>query len=156
MGPEERAQELRTRLRDANYHYYVRQQPIRSDAEWDSLFAELLCIEAQYPELRTADSPTVTVGSELQASFAATTHPTRMYSLDNAFNEEDVRSFLARVSRTLSSDEEVELLAEPKVDGLSINLYYRHGRLQWRSEERRVGSEWKEGVWLYGAKDASR
>lgn len=131
MGQEERAQELRTRLRDASYHYYVRQRPVMSDAEWDSLFAELLEIEEQNPELRTEDSPTVTVGSPLQASFRSTTHPTRMYSLDNAFNEEDVRAFLNRVSRTLSSDEEVELLAEPKVDGLSINLYYRHGRLQW-------------------------
>ena len=129
--PRERAGELRTRLRDANYRYYILQQPTMSDAEWDALFAELKDLEAKHPELESPDSPTATVGAPLQASFRAIEHPTPMLSLDNAFGVDDVESFLARAGRTLSSTNDLELLAEPKVDGLSINLLYRNGRLEW-------------------------
>ncbi|HEX7003235.1 MAG TPA: NAD-dependent DNA ligase LigA [Trueperaceae bacterium] len=128
---QERVNELRARLRDANYRYYVLQQPSISDAEWDALFAELKRLEELHPHLASPDSPTATVGAPLQASFRPIDHPTQMLSLDNAFSVEDVESFLARAGRTLSSDEDLELLAEPKVDGLSINLFYRSGRLEW-------------------------
>ena len=128
---QERVSELRARLRDANYRYYVLQRPSISDAEWDALFAELKALEEEHPELASPDSPTATVGSPLQASFRPIDHPTPMLSLDNAFNEEDVSSFLARAGRTLSTTADLELLAEPKVDGLSINLFYRGGRLEW-------------------------
>jgi DNA ligase (NAD+) len=129
--PQGRVSELRSRLRDANYRYYVLQQPDISDSEWDSLFAELKALEERHPELLSADSPTQSVGAPLQASFRPLEHPTPMMSLDNAFGEADVESFLARAGRTLSTDDELELLAEPKVDGLSINLVYRGGRLEW-------------------------
>lgn len=127
----ERVDELRAKLRDANYRYYVLQQPDISDAEWDSMFAELKEIEEANPELTSPDSPTVTVGAPLQASFRPLEHPTPMLSLDNAFSQEDIVAFLARAGRTLSSESELELLAEPKIDGLSINLLYRRGRLEW-------------------------
>ena len=123
--------ELRARLRDANYRYYILQQPSISDAEWDALFAELKALEEEHPGLASPDSPTATVGAPLQASFRPLDHPTPMLSLDNAFNVDDVEAFLARAGRTLSSDRQLELLAEPKVDGLSINLLYRSGRLEW-------------------------
>lgn len=130
-APEKRVAELRARLLDANYRYYVLQQPDISDAEWDALFAELKELEERHPELASADSPTTTVGAPLQATFRPLTHPTPMLSLDNAFNEADVISFLDRARRTLSTDEDLELLAEPKIDGLSLNLLYRNGSLEW-------------------------
>jgi DNA ligase (NAD+) len=129
--PQQRVDELRARLRDANYRYYVLQRPAISDAEWDALFAELKSLEEQHPQLADPDSPTMTVGAPLQASFRPLSHPTPMLSLDNAFDQQDVVAFLARAGRTLSSADELELLAEPKVDGLSINLLYRRGRLEW-------------------------
>jgi DNA ligase (NAD+) len=128
---QQRVRELRARLRDANYRYYVLQRPDISDAEWDALFAELKSLEESHPELASAESPTVTIGAPLQASFRPLSHPTPMLSLDNAFNQEDVVAFLARAARTLSTTEDLELLAEPKVDGLSINLLYQRGRLEW-------------------------
>ncbi|MEX2543272.1 MAG: NAD-dependent DNA ligase LigA [Trueperaceae bacterium] len=128
---EQRVGELRARLRDANYRYYILQRPDMSDAEWDALFAELKTLEETNPALASDDSPTNTVGAPLQASFRPLSHPTPLLSLDNAFNEADVTAFLARAGRTLSSDDGLELLAEPKIDGLSINLFYRHGRLEW-------------------------
>ncbi|MEX2535913.1 MAG: NAD-dependent DNA ligase LigA [Trueperaceae bacterium] len=131
VDPQERVSELRTRLRDANYRYYVLQQPSISDAEWDGLFAELKSLEEQHRQLSSPDSPTATVGAPLQASFRPLEHPTPMLSLDNAFAEEDVGAFLTRANRTLSTSDELDLLAEPKVDGLSINLLYRNGRLEW-------------------------
>lgn len=123
--------ELRARLREANYRYYVLQQPRLSDAEWDALFAELKALEEKHPELITPDSPTQTVGAPLQASFRPVEHPTPMLSLDNAFNRNDIEGFLARARRTLGNDEEIELLAEPKIDGLSLNLCYQEGILAW-------------------------
>ena len=77
--------ELGSRLRDANYRYYVKQQPLISDAEYDALLAELRRLEASHPQEVLPDSPTKTVGAPPQASFRAITHPTPMLSLDNAF-----------------------------------------------------------------------
>ena len=79
--------DLRSRLREANYQYYVLQDPTLSDAEWDALLQRLKDLEAEHPDLVTPDSPTQTVGTAPHASFATIKHPHPMTSLDNAFNE---------------------------------------------------------------------
>lgn len=105
--------------------------PTISDAEYDALLYELRQLEAQHPELRAPDSPTQTVGFAPQASFAIITHPHPMQSLDNAFSCQDLREFEARCQRVLAATEPLDYLAEMKIDGLSVNLYYRDGVLLW-------------------------
>jgi DNA ligase (NAD+) len=126
-----RAAALRATLREANYRYYVLQDPELSDAEWDRLFHELKSLEAAHPELRTPDSPTQRVGAPPQASFAAVRHPHPMRSLDNAFDLADLEEFEARLKRVLATEAEIDYLAEMKIDGLSINLLYEEGVLVW-------------------------
>ena len=129
-GPAARVSELRSTLRDAIYRYYILEQPELSDKEYDRLFRELLELERAHPELATADSPTRQVGTPLSSSFSTVTHLTPMMSLDNAFERSEIEAFLARVGRGLGTDLPVELFCEPKVDGLSISLLYRHGQLE--------------------------
>lgn len=126
-----RAVELRNRLRDAIYRYYVLEQPDLTDAQYDRLYHELVALEEKHPELVTADSPTQTVGTPLQSSFATVTHITPMYSLDNAFETAEIAAFVNRVQRGLDRPGDVELLAEPKVDGLSVSILYRNGEMVW-------------------------
>lgn len=110
--------------------YYQKDDPEISDAEYDGLRKRNLAIEARYPELIRADSPSKRVGAAPSAGFAKVTHSRPMLSLDNAFEEADVREFEERVRRFLKlpADEKVELSAEPKIDGLSIALTYRNGK----------------------------
>lgn len=129
--PNERVRTLRQTLRDANYRYYILQDPELSDAEYDALLRELFALEDAHPELRTPDSPTQTVGAAPQSSFATVTHPHAMMSLDNAFNREDLADFASKINRVLASDAALEYLLELKIDGLSINLFYEHGLLIW-------------------------
>jgi DNA ligase (NAD+) len=128
---EQRARELRSVLREANYRYFILQDPRLSDAEYDRLFHELMSIEAKRPELVTPDSPTQKVGAVLQSSFATVSHPTPMMSLDNAFSLADIELFEARVRRVLAYEGRVDYFAEMKIDGLSINLLYEAGELVW-------------------------
>lgn len=121
------AARLRSRLRDAIYRYYILQQPSLTDAEYDRLFRRLLELEEGHPELITPDSPTQLVGTPLRSSFATVTHLTPMYSLDNAFEHEEIEAFVSRVNRGLGRSGTVDLLAEPKVDGLSVSILYQNG-----------------------------
>lgn len=123
--------DLIERLNDANYRYHVEDAPILSDQEYDSLLASLKTLEAQHPDLAREDSPTKQVGGALQASFKTITHPNRMMSLDNAFNEEDIEEFEDSIRRALAYEGDLDYLAELKIDGLSINLYYEKGVLIW-------------------------
>ncbi len=110
--------------------YYVDDDPIKSDAEYDADFRLLESIEEDFPTLRTADSPTQQIGSTPSGAFAKVKHRVPMLSLGNAFSHEDVGEFVARIRRFLNLDTEVpvELVAEPKIDGLSAALRYSHGR----------------------------
>jgi DNA ligase (NAD+) len=128
---EARARVLRQQLRDANYRYYILQDPLLADSDYDAMLHELRALEEAHPELLTADSPTQTVGSAPQSSFETITHPHQMMSLDNAFNEADLEDFAARIQRVLASEASLEYLVELKIDGLSINLYYEQGMLTW-------------------------
>lgn len=118
---------LRDDIERHNYAYYVLDAPTVPDAEYDRLFRELQSLEASYPELRMADSPTQRVGAQPAPEFAQITHRTPMLSLANAFSEEDIANFDRRVREGLGSAE-VEYAAEPKFDGLAISLTYAEGR----------------------------
>uniref|UniRef100_A0A7C2C2U1 DNA ligase n=1 Tax=Thermus islandicus TaxID=540988 RepID=A0A7C2C2U1_9DEIN len=127
-----RVNELRDLIRYHNYRYYVLADPEISDAEYDRLLRELKELEERFPELKSPDSPTLQVGARpLEATFRPVRHPTRMYSLDNAFSLEEVRAFEERVERALGRKGPFAYTVEHKVDGLSVNLYYEGGILVW-------------------------
>lgn len=123
-----RAGTLRREIERHNYQYYVLDQPVVSDAEYDALFRELQALEAAHPELATPDSPTQRVGAPPADAFAEVSHRVPMLSLNNAFGEEEVEAFDRRVREGLGM-EEVEYAAEPKFDGLAVNLTYESGSL---------------------------
>ncbi len=120
------AQRLRAELERHNYQYYVLDQPLVSDAEFDRLFRELQQLESEHPELAGPDSPTQRVGGAPVPQFEQVTHRTPMLSLNNAFSAEEVMAFDKRVCEGLKT-RNVEYLAEPKFDGLAISLTYAQG-----------------------------
>lgn len=126
---EERAAELRALIADYDHHYYVLDDPLVPDAEYDRCLHELEAIEEAHPELVTADSPTQRVGGEPLDAFEEVRHATPMLSLGNAFDEEEVRDFDRRVREGLEV-ETVTYTAEPKLDGVAIALTYRDGELE--------------------------
>ena len=113
-----------------DHAYHQEDDPIISDAEYDVLWRRNKAIEERFPNFVRVDSSSSRVGSPLEATFAKVTHARPMLSLGNAFDDEDVRDFVARVRRFLSlvADATVELVAEPKIDGLSVSLRYEDGR----------------------------
>ncbi len=121
-----RAAALRDQINRHNHLYYVLDAPEIPDAEFDRLLRELQDIEAQYPELRTADSPTQRVGAEPVAAFGKIRREIPMLSLANAYNEEEFRDFDRRVRGGLGRDT-VAYNAEPKLDGVAVSLVYRDG-----------------------------
>ncbi len=124
-----RVDELRSTLEEHNYRYYVLDDPGIPDAEYDRLFRELQELEAEYPDLATDDSPTRRVGSSAETSFAEVVHRLPMLSLDNAFSEDELRDFDRRVKERLGSEDDVEYVCEPKLDGLAVSLHYENGSL---------------------------
>jgi DNA ligase (NAD+) len=124
----ERIARLRERLDYHNHRYYVLDAPEIPDAEYDRLFRELQVLEAEHPELASADSPTQRVGAAPQSAFAPVVHAVPMLSLNNALTDEDAESFDRRVREGLGVGT-VEYAVEPKFDGLAVSLTYAHGRL---------------------------
>ena len=124
-----RVAELRGLIDQYDYRYYVLDDPSVPDAEYDRLMQELRNIEAQRPELVTADSPTQRVSGQIAAGFAEVRHGVPMLSLDNAFSEDDIVAFDRRVRERLGrADQQIQYCAEPKLDGLAVSLTYRAGR----------------------------
>jgi len=121
-------EELRQQLNTANYNYYILDNPTISDAEYDRRLRELQQLEAAHPELITPDSPTQRVGASPLTEFATVTHRIPLLSLDNAMDETEVLEFINRVQKALPS-ETIEFVAEPKIDGLAIELVYENGLL---------------------------
>ena len=129
QSAERRAQQLRQELHEHSHRYYVLDEPSIPDSEYDRLFRELQRIEAEFPELVAADSPTQRVGAGIDTSFASVTHNSPMLSLDNAFDDQEVRDFNRRIQERLETESEIEFVCEPKLDGLAVSLLYEHGIL---------------------------
>lgn len=123
-----RVNELRELINHHNNRYHVLDDPQIPDAEYDRLMRELQTLEERYPELAVPDSPTRQVGAQPLKKFAAIQHETPMLSLGNAFSEQEVADFDRRVRERLKADD-VEYTAEPKLDGLAVNLLYIDGKL---------------------------
>lgn len=121
-----RWEELRDLINEHNIRYYVYDDPVITDAEYDALMQELLRLEEQFPELQTPDSPSQRVGAPPLEAFDTVTHRVPMLSLANAFSEDDLRAFDERVRRWLDRDQ-VTYVVEPKIDGLAISLTYENG-----------------------------
>ncbi|OEU49376.1 MAG: DNA ligase (NAD(+)) LigA [Desulfobacterales bacterium S3730MH5] len=124
-----RAAELRQALHRHNYLYYVLDEPEISDAQYDRLMQELISLEATHPELVEPDSPTQRVGALPLERFETVPHSIPMLSLENAFDEEDVLDFDRRVRRFLKQDSPLLYTAEPKMDGVAVEIVYENGRL---------------------------
>ena len=126
-SPKARAAELRQRLNEASSAYYVEDEPIMSDAEFDRLYDELLALEEAHPALVTPDSPTQRVGTTPSDRFRKVEHLAPMGSLDKVTSDETLGTFADDVRKRLGTDEEVAYLVEPKIDGLAVSLLYENG-----------------------------
>jgi len=126
---EARLADLRTQLAYHAHRYYVLDDPVISDGEYDLIFRELLDLEEQFPELITADSPSLRVGGAPLDRFTEVKHASPMLSLDNVFNAEELEGFTEKIHRYLQSAEQLTYSAEPKLDGLAVELVYENGVL---------------------------
>ncbi|MDY3551071.1 NAD-dependent DNA ligase LigA, partial [Gemmata sp. JC717] len=127
--PAERAAELRKQLDHHNYLYYVEAAPVISDREFDTLLKELADIERANPGLVTPDSPTQRVGGQPIPGFKQVTHKTPMLSIDNSYDEGDLRKFDADVRKAVGPGAAVEYVTELKIDGVSMSITYENGVL---------------------------
>ncbi|KPG69813.1 NAD-dependent DNA ligase LigA [Enterococcus sp. RIT-PI-f] len=123
---QERAEALRTELNQYAYAYYVKDQPAVEDYIYDQLYAELVALETECPQLVTEDSPTQRVGGVILPGFEKVTHDIPLYSLNDVFDKEEIIAFDARVQKALGRA--VDYVCELKIDGLSISLRYENGR----------------------------
>ena len=127
---ETRLMTLRAKMTEADAAYYQQDAPVLSDGDYDALRAEVVAIEAAFPDLITDESPTQTVGAAPAGGFEKVTHARPMLSLANAFTDDDVVEFFGRVRRFLSLSEQaaIEMTCEPKIDGLSAAITYKQGK----------------------------
>src|ERR1700674_3111662 len=125
---ENKIESLREKIRHHEYLYYVLDQPEVSDAEFDKLMRELKDLEAEHPELITANSPTQRVGGKPREGFVKVAHSSPMLSLDNTYNEDELRDWERRVHE-LSGRSDVDYVCELKLDGMSLALIYEDGKL---------------------------
>ncbi|HEV3244393.1 MAG TPA: NAD-dependent DNA ligase LigA [Chthoniobacterales bacterium] len=125
-----RIEQLRRQIKEHDRRYYEEAAPTISDREYDQLYKELVDLEAKFPELVTADSPTQRVGGKPLQAFAQIQHRVPMLSLDNTYSEDEVGNFYKRITRLLP-DEKVPVVIEPKVDGVAVSVMYENGRLRY-------------------------
>lgn len=128
LTPEQRMDALRNDLRHHEYLYYVLDAPEWTDAQYDTRMNELKRLEAEHPELLTPDSPTQRVGGKPREGFAKVAHSRPMLSLDNAYNEAELRAWADRLTGILGAEEAVRYVCELKLDGLSLALQYQPGQ----------------------------
>ena len=131
--------DLRRQIDKHNYQYYVLDDPLISDADYDRLFQRLLALEKEYPELVSPDSPTQKVGAPPLAKFKTVEHTLPMLSLNNATSREEMEEFEDRIRRFLKATDVIEYAAEPKIDGVAVELVYERGRFT-------VGSTRGDGI----------
>ncbi len=127
MTIEQQINTLRNELREHNYNYYVLDNPIISDYEFDKKLKELQTLEKQHPEFYDANSPTLRVGGEITKNFKTVVHEYRMYSLDNSYSKEDLLDWETRIKKLV--DGEIQYTCELKYDGASISITYENGNL---------------------------
>ena len=125
---ESKISELRQSLVEHNYRYHVLDEPVITDQEYDRLFRQLQQLESENPALVTADSPTQRVGSDPASHLETVEHEVAMLSLDNAFDDDEMRAFDRRLRERLDH-ESLAYCAEPKLDGLAVSLLYESGKL---------------------------
>ena len=126
MKAKERIEELTNILNEANYNYYILDNPTISDQEFDKYLRELMELEMEYPDLKKEDSPTVRVGGTVIKGFDKVTHTIPMLSIEDVFNEEEIIDFSKKIKKEGFSPEYV---CELKIDGLSVSLHYEQGKL---------------------------
>ena len=119
--------ELRKQINNHNYQYYVLDNPIISDYEYDNLMRKLQDLEKKYPDLITQDSPTQRVGASPLDAFDSVDHSIPMLSLENAMNSEELFQYYERTKRGLQTDLDIDFIAEPKLDGIGVELVYENG-----------------------------
>jgi DNA ligase (NAD+) len=127
VDPEQRVAELRALIQEADYRYYTLDDPSVADAEYDAWMRELRTIEDGHPDLVTPDSPTQTPRGAPSPTFAPVRHESRMFSLDNAFDRDELAAWYERIGRIVTDP--IGFVGEPKLDGLAISLLYVDGRL---------------------------
>ena len=120
---------IQERIRSHDYEYYILDDPLISDHEYDELFKELKEIESEHPEWITPESPSQRVGIKPESDFATFKHFQQMLSLANAFNEADLKGFHDRILKNLSTNEQIDYFCEPKMDGAAVSLIYEKGIL---------------------------
>ena len=118
---------LRQQINDHNYRYYVLDDPVISDGEYDQLFRTLEQCEQQHPELIVPESPTQRIGAEPLQVFGTVTHRIPMMSLSNAMSDDELNAFDERLKKALDVIIEIEYVSEPKLDGLAVELIYENG-----------------------------
>ena len=126
-GIASRIADLRTKLNDHNFRYYVLDDPVISDSQYDELLRELQSLEEAHAELITPDSPSQRVGASPLSAFGSITHRQPMLSLANAMNTDELVAFMDRIKKGLDTQQNVEMIAEPKLDGLGVELVYENG-----------------------------
>ncbi len=128
-----RAEQLKRDLHWHNHRYYILDDPEISDAQYDRMMQELIELERAWPHLSTPDSPTKRVGSPPLDKFETVLHSLPMLSLDNGFNDTEIIEFDRRIKRFLKTDESIRYTAEPKLDGIAVEVVYREGVLEMAS-----------------------
>ncbi len=128
MNTSNKINDLRSELNDHNYRYYVLDDPVISDAEYDRLLRELQLLEDSHPDLIADDSPTQRVGAPPLDGFGNIRHRIPMQSLANAMDTEEILAFHDRLIRRLGKEQAIEYIAEPKLDGLAVELVYEKGK----------------------------
>ncbi len=123
----QRIRDLQEQLRYHNYHYYILNDPVISDVEWDRLYRELFDLEVKNPDLKTQDSPTQRAGTQPSDAFDRLEHPAPILSLDNAFSADELIAWQERVRKLDSRVAESAYSLEPKLDGLTVVLHYENG-----------------------------
>ena len=126
-GIASRIADLRTKLNDHNFRYYVLDDSVISDSQYDELLRELQSLEEAHPKLITPDSPSQRVGASPLSAFGSITHRQPMLSLGNAMNTDELVAFMDRIKNGLDTEKNVEMIAEPKLDGLGVELVYENG-----------------------------
>ena len=117
---------LKDKLNNANYEYYILEQPSINDDEYDRIFQELIALEKKYPSFISVDSPTQRIGANPSSTFESVAHMSPLLSLSNVFNAEEMEKWLERI-RTQLNETSTEVICELKIDGLAVSLRYENG-----------------------------